>query len=70
MKFNYCPKCGLKLEADYKFCPKCGNEIPQETNPELQRQIDDFFAELENASEEEKDAFFGQLNQDLKKKGR
>ncbi len=70
MKFNYCPKCGLKLEADYKFCPKCGAQIPQETDADVQRKIDEFFTALENASEEEKDEFFGQLNQDLKKKGR
>lgn len=23
-KFNFCPECGRKLDADYKFCPECG----------------------------------------------
>jgi uncharacterized membrane protein YvbJ len=22
--FNYCPKCGFKVELKFKFCPKCG----------------------------------------------
>lgn len=25
--YNYCPKCGAKLEKEYRHCPKCGFKI-------------------------------------------
>lgn len=24
---NFCPKCGVKLESEFKFCPECGFEL-------------------------------------------
>ncbi len=71
MEFNFCPKCGFKLETEYNFCPKCGTEIPQASHSNVEKEIDEFFTALENATEEEKDEFFSLLEQDLwRKKGR
>ena len=29
--FNYCPKCGTKIEIDYKYCKWCGLELKKAT---------------------------------------
>ncbi len=68
MEFNFCPKCGFKLDSEYNFCPKCGIEIPHESNAKIEKQIDDFFNALENASEEDRKEFFKLIEQDLKRK--
>ena len=79
---KFCPECGTKIPKDTmvycpncktavgnaKFCPECGTKIPKDPDADLDAKIDAFFDALENASQEEKDAFFGQLEKDLKKK--
>ncbi len=67
MEFNFCPKCGRKLDAEYNYCPKCGFEIPQ-SQKDYKKEIDDFFNALENATEEERNEFFKLIEQDLKNK--
>ena len=27
--FNFCPKCGCKLNDEYNFCPKCGLDLTE-----------------------------------------
>lgn len=61
-----CPKCNQSV-GNANFCPECGTKIPKD-DPELDKKIDEFFDALENASQEDKDAFFKMLEQDLKKK--
>lgn len=77
---KFCPECGTKIPQEKvcpkcktsvgkaKFCPECGTKIPQESDSEIDKKIDEFFAALEAASEEDKDEFFKLLDQDLKKK--
>lgn len=28
-EFNFCPKCGCKLNEEYNFCPKCGLDLSE-----------------------------------------
>ena len=32
MAINFCPQCGLKVEANAKFCGTCGRPLQQQTN--------------------------------------
>lgn len=62
-----CPNCKTSV-GNAKFCPECGTKIPQDSRSEFEKKVDDFFESLENASQEDRDAFFKLLEQDLKKK--
>ena len=62
-----CPKCNKNV-GDANYCPNCGTKIPKVSDPELDKKIDAFFDALENASQEDRDAFFKMLEEDLKKK--
>lgn len=77
---KFCPECGTKIPQEKlcpncktpvgkaKFCPECGTKIPQESDSDIDKKIDDFFAALEAASEEDRAGFFDLLEQDVKKK--
>lgn len=67
MEFNFCPKCGRKLDEEYNYCPKCGFKLPQE-EADYQQQVDEFFDALESATPEERNEFFKLIEQDLKRK--
>lgn len=62
-----CPNCKMSV-GNAKFCPECGTKIQQESASDIDKEIADFFNALENASKEDRDAFFKLLEQDLKKK--
>ena len=68
MRAKFCQECGNKLNEGAKFCPECGTKVQQTPRSEIEEKIDEFFKELENASPEDRDAFFKLLEQDIKKK--
>lgn len=68
MEFNFCPQCGCKVTPEYNFCPQCGVKLPREAKTDFDKQVEDFFQELENATPEDRDEFFKLIEQDLRKK--
>lgn len=62
-----CPNCNREV-GTFNFCPDCGTKIPRSSNDDYEKQVDEFFAALEAASQEDRDEFFRLIEADLNKK--
>ncbi len=58
MEYNFCFKCGNKLEKDHMFCPKCGQKIKDNEEPEVVEEEEEEIVTSEPEIEIGNDTYF------------